>query len=406
MTQDYEGFIGTPFHSRTAAATETPLWYSWGPYVVPDIYTDFEEELRAMREAATLNEMSPLSKIRISGPDAALMADRLITRNAVDQEVGQILYSPWCNDAGKVVADGLIFRFGETDYVFVAGPQERWFASNRGDLDVEIEDVSPSIGILALQGPKSTEVLNAATGRDWSDLKFSRLQRTEIGGVTVDLSRQGFTGEVGYELWVSADGAGAMWDALVEVGEPHGLRPAGEYAIDISRVEAGLLIIGADYMGAGPDPTADNIGDVTGMRPPSPFELRMDKLVDFDKKDFIGKKALVAEQAAGGPPLRMIGLTLDWKAMLAHQSERGALTEMFPRVGRVPLPVFQGSRKVGHATSVTWGPTVGAFIGLGHLEKELAVPGTELAVGWSVDGEEVLIGATVVDLPFRAYRRA
>ena len=122
--------VGTPFHARTSAACRTPFWYSWPPYHVVDIYTDFQQELRAIRETATLNEMSPLSKIRVSGPDAPRLADRLITRDAVAQEVGQILYAPWCNESGKVVGDGLVLRVDETTYMFVAGPSDQWFTSN------------------------------------------------------------------------------------------------------------------------------------------------------------------------------------------------------------------------------------------------------------------------------------
>ncbi len=400
-----EGFVGTPFHSRSSAAVETSSWFPWPPYIVPDVYTDFNEELAAMRTAATLNEMSPLSKTRISGPDAPLLADRILTRNAVGQEVGQILYSPWCNEAGRMVADGLVFRFGEHEYVFVAGPQKQWFEMNAGEFDVEIADISASIGILALQGPLSTKVLEAATGQDWSDLRFSRMRETYIGGARVDVSRQGFTGEVGYELWVSPEGAGVMWDVLTEAGRRYALRPAGEYAIDIARVEAGLLIIGADYMGAGPDPTPP-VDDVSQMRECSPSELRLGRFVDFDKPDFIGRQSLLDEQAAGGPPRRMVGLSIDWRAMLEHQIERGELAEMFPRVHHTPLPVLDSGSRVGYATSVTWGPTVGMLIGLGHLDKESASSEAKLSVLWSANGQTVEIGATVANLPFNRHKRA
>ena len=400
-----EGFVGTPFHRRSAAAVETSSWFPWPPYIVPDIYTDFREELAAMRTAATLNEMSPLSKTRISGPDAPLLANRILTRNAVAQEVGQVLYSPWCNEEGKMVADGLVFRFGQEEYVFVAGPQQQWFTMNANGLDVKVEDISPSIGILALQGPRSTEVLQRATGQDWSSLKFSRIRRTEIAGAPVDVSRQGFTGEVGYELWVSPEGACPMWDALVEAGREYGLRPAGEYAIDIARVEAGLLIIGADYMGAGPDPTPP-VDDPTQMRECSPFELRLGRFVDFDKPDFIGRQALLEEQAAGGAPRRMVGITIDWRAMLEYQLEQGDLVQMFPRVHDMPLPVIDSGHRVGYATSVTWGPTVGKLIGLGHIDKESANLGAKLSVLWSANDRTIEIGAEIVRLPFRPHRRA
>lgn len=400
-----EGFVGTPFHKRTAAAVETASWYPWPPYIVPDIYTDFREELAAMRTAATLNEMSPLSKTRIRGPDAARLANRLLPRNALTQDVGQILYSPWCNEEGKMVADGLVFRFGEEEYVFVAGPQEQWFTMNAGGLDVEVDDISPSIGILALQGPESTEVLEGATGQDWSSLGFSRMRKTDIGGASVDVSRQGFTGEVGYELWVSPEGACPMWDALMEAGGEYGLRPAGEYAIDIARVEAGLLIIGADYMGAGPDPTPP-VDDVTQMRECSPFELRLGRFIDFDKPDFVGRQALMDEQAAGGAPRRMVGLSIDWRAMLEYQLERGEFVQMFPRVHDMPLPVIDSGERVGYATSVTWGPSVGMLIGLGHIDRASANLGAQLSVLWSANGQTVEIAAEVVRLPFRPHRRA
>ena len=400
-----EGFVGTPFHKRTAPAVETTCWYVWTPYAVPDIYTDFRDELAAMRTAATLNEMSPLSKIRMTGPDAPRLANRILTRNAVAQEVGQILYSPWCNEEGKMVADGLVFRFGAEEYVFVAGPQEQWFTMNAGGLDVEVEDITPSIGILALQGPESTRVLERATGQDWSSLGFSRMRKTDIGGASVSVSRQGFTGEVGYELWVSPEGACAMWDALMEAGADYGLRPAGEYAIDIARVEAGLLIIGADYRGAGPDP-APPVGDPAQMREVSPFELRLGRFVDFDKPDFVGRQALMDEQAAGGAPRRMVGLSIDWRAMLEHQLERDEFVEMFPRVHYMPLPVVDSGERVGYATSVTWGPSVGMLIGLGHIDRESASLGAQHTVLWSAAGRTVEIAAEVVPLPFRPHRRA
>ena len=399
------GPMGTPFHARTSAACETTCWFSWPPYHVVDIYTDFQQELRAMRTAATLNEMSPLSKIRVSGRDAPRLVHRLITRDAIAQQVGQVLYAPWCNQDGKVVGDGLVLRLDETTYMFVAGPSDQWFTSNAAGLDVQIEDISPTIGILALQGPRSRDVLEGASGEDWSQLPFSRLRRTEIGGVEVDVIRQGFTGELGYELWVAADGAVAMWDALVEAGEPHGLRPAGEYAIDIARVEAGLLIIGSDYMGAGPDPFNVHFAE-TDQRPSSPFELRLGRLVDFTKDDFVGKRPLLEEQAAGGPPRRMVGLELDWRALVNFQLELGMMMEILPRVRTSPLPVMWNDRGIGLATSITWGPTVGKLIGLGHIEKAYEQSGTPLSVCLSMGDEQIMIDARVVDLPFRPHRRA
>lgn len=398
-------FIGTPFAPRTAALAQTPFWYAWGPFHVVDVYTDPYEELKATRETASLNEMSPLSKIVIEGPDATRLVDRLITRDATKMDVGQILYAPWCNEAGRVVGDGLVIREEEDRYVLSAGPSAEWFELNAEGLDARIDDISPTIGILALQGPRSLDVLNAATGEDWSDLRFSRLRRGEIGGVPVDVLRQGFTGELGYELWVGADDAVAMWDGLIAAGEPFDILPCGEFAVDIARVEAGLILVWSDYTGAGPDPTVAHFPQAQD-REVSPFEIGLGHFVDFEKGDFVGKQALVDEQEAGGPPRRLVGLDLNLDEIVAARRATGLPPSLGHKVIKDTLTVSANGDVVGRATSLTWSPAAKTVVGFGVVATEVTEPGTQLSVEWAVGGSSGSVSATVVRLPFLPRKRA
>ncbi len=401
------GVVGTPFHRRTARASRTPSYYSWDLYHVVDVYEDFRDELRSIREGVAMGDMSPLSKCVISGSDAARFVDRLITRDASKLGVRQVLYTPWCTDAGKVINDGLVFRADETTYRFTSDPSYEWFTSQATGLDVAVDDVTDELGILTLQGPRSREVLERATGRDWSDLDFSRLDRTKIGGVEVEVARQGFTGELGYEILSPSEGGELVWDAIAEAGEPLGVRPVGEYAIEVARIEAGLLIPGYDYGRAGPDLPGSHTPSATQAEyVSSPFELAMGDFVDFDKADFIGKQALLDEQAAGGPPRRLGGLDIDWRAIVALHLDRDVPPNVSPRVRWEALPVFAGDERIGRASSVTWGPSVGKMIGFGHLDVRFAEPGTIVSIEWPVGDDVGRVEATVAMLPFLAHRRA
>ncbi len=402
------GAIGTPFYRATASRSSTPWYFNWDLHHVVDVFDDFHAELNAMRTTVTMGEMSPLTKVEISGPDAAEMANLLVTRDISGLTVGRVFFTPWCTDQGKVVTDGLLFRVDEQTYRFTGDPTYRWFADNIGSFDVRVTDVTDDYGILALQGPRSRDVLEAVTGRDWSGLDFSRMDQAVIGGVKVEVARQGFTGEHGYEIFTPADGGDEVWEAVEEAGTPFEIRPAGEYAIDVARVEAGLLIPGPDYANAGTDPTGSHTPSATeDAYVSSPFELGMGGFVDLDKDDFIGKRALVEEQAAGGPPRRLVGLDIDWRSIVELHLDRGVPPNVSPRVRWEALALVDGNARIGRASSVTWGPTVRKLIGFGHVEKRFAEPGTMVSVEWPVEsGGSGLVDAEVVTLPFLAHRRA
>lgn len=235
---------GTPFAPRTADLNSNALWMRWDGKMVVDVYSDVSQELRAIREAAAMGDMSPLSKYEIRGPEAEQMLDQLIPRDVTRQKVGQVYYTPWCDERGKVVNDGLVIRVDATTFRISADPNQEWLERAVRPFDVELEDITDRYGILTLQGPQAPAVLAAASGTDWSSLPFSRLENATVGGVFVHLLRQGFTGEIGYELWCRADDAVAVWDAVAAAGAPFGTTAAGAHALDVARVEAGLLIIG------------------------------------------------------------------------------------------------------------------------------------------------------------------
>lgn len=398
-----DGVIGTPFHERTAGRSETPWYFNWDLCHVVDVYDDFHAELRAIRTNVAMGDMSPLCKVLITGPDAGRLVDRLITRPTDDLEAGGIFYTPWCNEDGKVVSDGLVFRTGESSYLFTGDPSVEWFIQNAEGYDAAVEDRTDDFGILAVQGPRSQEVMEAATGVDGLNLGFSRLGRFEIGGAAVTVARQGFTGEHGYEILTPAAAGNRVWDAVAAAGEPCGIRPCGEWAIDVARVEAGLLIPGPDYANAGPDITGSHT--VSASDPEfhsSPFELGMGRFVDLSKEGFIGREALAAEQEAGGPPRTLTGLDIDWRAVVEAHLERGIAPNISTRVEWVAKPVHEGGSPAGRASSITWGPTAGKLIGFGHLLRRLGAPGTKVEVVWEIPGagESIEAPAEVVSLPF------
>jgi aminomethyltransferase len=385
---------GTAFHPRTSALNSKMAWGEWAGYHAAAVYADFHDiEYNAIREAAAAIDASPLYKYVISGPDAQRLVDRVITRDATKLQVDQVFYAPWCDERGKVTDDGTVTRLDETTYrVTSADPCYRWFLLNAAGLDVQVEDVSEALAALALQGPRSREVLEAATRSDWRGVGYFRRRRTEIVGVEVDVTRTGYTGDLGYELWIPADAALEVWDAVFEAGQSFGLRPVGIRALDVARVEAGLILIEVEYTSAR--------HAVTFEQEYSPFEIGLGRLVDFGGADFVGKRALLAEQRAGGPPRRLVGLEIDWSGIERLFARHDLPPAVSPTVSREPTPVFKEGEQVGRATSTTWAPTLKKMVALASVKRALEPAGTRVSVEWTVEGERGKVGATVVRLPF------
>jgi glycine cleavage system T protein (aminomethyltransferase) len=392
--------VGTAFYERERALNTKQVWGEWAGYFSPQVYADFHDiEYAAIREAAAVIDTTPLYKYVVRGPDAIRLLDRVITRDATKIQVDQVIYTPWCDEDGKILDDGTVTRLGDREFrITAADPCYRWFLLNATGLDVEVGDVTEELGALALQGKLSREVLEAATGEDWPDVRYFRHRRTTMAGVDVSVTRTGYTGDRGYELWIPVDGALAVWDAVFEAGAPFGIHPAGIRALDVARVEAGLILVEAEYTSA-----RHAIGPEQNY---SPFELGLGRLVDFDKEaTFTGKPALVAERAAGGPQRRLVGLELDWDGIEGMFAHHGLAPMISPFVDRAPVPVYREGRQIGRATSITWGTTIKKMVGFGSIDKAHEKVGTRVSVEYSVEGERGKVGATVVPLPFLDLRR-
>jgi aminomethyltransferase len=385
--------IGTPFHSRTAPLNTSLHWKHWSGYFSAVIYEDFSEpEYQAVRNGAALIDVSPLYKYDIRGSDAVALVDRLITRNAAKCKLGQVLYTPWCDDDGKILQDGCFQRLEENHFRATAvDPCLHWFYANTAGLNVEIDDVSEKMGALALQGPTSRDILNHISSTDLTDLRYFYATGAELGGAPVVVSRTGYTGDLGYEIWVGTEDAERVWDALMEAGRGRGIVPAGMEALDLARIEAGYPLIDVDFWNAEKALIEDQKS--------SPYEVGMGWAVNLKKSRFIGKQALVEEKKAGTPRFFM-GLEVSWEAIEPLYTEEGLAPEMPQVASRVGIPIYIGGRQVGKATSSCWSKLLKKFIALATLDAPYAKPGTEVDLEMTVEYKRKRAAAKVVKLPF------
>jgi aminomethyltransferase len=387
--------IGTAFHARTAALNRKLQWREWAGYYAASAYADHHDiEYNAIREAAAVIDVSPLFKYVVTGPDTMRLVHRVTVRDTRKLQVDQVWYTCWCDEDGKVVDDGTITRLDDTSVRWTAAdPSLRWLLMNATGLDVHIEEVTEALSALALQGPHSRAILETVTGEDFGDLKYFRRRRSKVGRTDVDVTRTGYTGDLGYELWVHADKALKLWDAVTKAGQPYGIRPAGMLALDVARIEAGLILLEVDYTSVRHAMIPEQAY--------SPFELGiLGKLVSFDKGDFVGRRALAAEQAAGGPPRRLVGLEIDWDGIEQLHAAQDLPPAVSATASRAHVPVFDGRRQVGRATSTTWSPTLKKTIALASVAAGHAEIGTKLSVEWTVEAKRGRVAANVVDLPF------
>jgi aminomethyltransferase len=383
----------TPFHPRTAPLMEGQAWRRWAGYVVASAYElSHDREYHAIRNAAALFDVSPLYKYLITGPDARRLLDRVVTRDVAKCKVGQVLYTPWCDAEGKQIDDGTISRLGEETYrLTAADPNLRWLHLNAAGLTVTIEDVSDRTAALSLQGPTSRAILEGAAERDLAKLRFFHLTDGTIRGIPVTISRTGYTGDLGYEIWVDAGRAVPLWDALIETGAPYGITPAGMLALDVARIEAGLLLIEVDYF--------SSRHALIESQKSSPLELGLGWTVALDKARFNGKAALAREQERG-PAWQFTGLAVDWDSLERLYAEVG-LPPRLPTVAwRTSVPVYSNDRQVGYATSGGWSPLLKQYLALAHLEAPVARPGARVRMEITVEHRRKQAAAHVTPLPF------
>jgi aminomethyltransferase len=385
--------IGTAVHERTFRLCESLNYREWSGYYAVSAYeAHHEHEYNAIRNAAALIDISPLFKYRVTGKDATRLVDRIVTRDMRKVSVGQVIYTPWCDERGKVIDDGTVSRLSENTYRWTsADPSLRWFRQNALSLEVSIEDISENVASLAVQGPTSGHLLATLTDADIEHLKYFRVTKGTLAGVPVEISRTGYTGDLGYEIWMPWGQAVRVWDALIEGGRPFDLRPAGMLALDVSRIEAGLLLIDVDFF--------SSKKALIETQKYSPFEMSLSRLVNLEKGRFVGQEALRAERLRG-PEREIVGLEIDWREVETIYERVGLPPQVPAAASRVAVPIYKDGVQTGRATSTTWSPTLKKLIALATIRCPHSAVGTRLEVEYTVEAVRHRVTATVVKTPF------
>jgi aminomethyltransferase len=385
--------IGTAFHERTLPLCQSLNYREWSGYYAVSVYeVHHDHEYNAIRNAAALIDITPLYKYLITGKDATKLVNRVITRDINKVAVGQVIYCCWCDEQGKVIDDGTVTRLEENKYRWTAAdPSLRWFRQNGLNMNVQVEDISEKVAALALQGPTSGRLLKSVAETEIDNLKYFRKTSGNIAGVAVDISRTGYTGDLGYEIWVPWNDAVKVWDALMDKGKQFDIHAAGMLALDVARVEAGLLLIEVDY-------TSSKKALIASQKY-SPFELGFGKMVHLEKENFIGKEAL-ARDARNGVARQLVGLEIDWTEVEERYGKFGLTPAAPSQASRVAVPVSREGTQVGKATTTTWSPVLKKMIALASVETEHSQLGTKLQLEITIEAVRQNVTATVVKLPF------
>jgi aminomethyltransferase len=385
--------IGTAVHERTFALAGSLNYREWsGFYAVSAYEAHHEHEYNAIRNASALIDVSPLFKYRVSGRDAVKLVDRIITRDAFKLALGQVCYSPWCDEHGKVIDDGTVTRLSEDTFRWTAAdPSLRWFTQNAIGMDVAIEDISEQVAALALQGPTSGHLLDAVADADIRNLKYFRMTRGTIAGVPVEISRTGYTGDLGYEIWMPWDRAVDVWDALMIGGRPFDIHAAGMLALDVARVEAGLLLIDVDFHSCKKA--------LIESQKYTPFEMGLGRLVQLETRPFVGRAPLIDEQRRGSAR-QIVGLDIHWPAIEKLYEDVGLAPQIAEAASRVAVPVYKNGRQAGRATTTTWSPVLKKLIALATVSAPHHLEGTSLEFEVTVEAVRHRVPATVVKTPF------
>jgi aminomethyltransferase len=383
----------TPFYPRTSLLCDSYSWAEWSGWLTANTYDiDHTQEYVAVRSACAVFDTSPLNKYHIHGPDALRLMNRIVTQNVAGYAAGRCLYTPWCDDEGKIIDDGVLARFGEQDFRLTAvAPTLYWLEDNAIGLDVKIEEVTRDLAVLALQGPYSAALLNAMSDVAFEQLPYFGIIDTKLAGIPLAVSRTGYTGDLGYELWVEPHLAVQLWDELFEAGQAYRLRPFGEYALGMARIEAGLLLAGVDFH------SSKKV--LYEFEKSSPLELGLAWTVDLKKEFFVGQQALKHE-LAHGPAWKTVGLDVDLKSLEAIFAEFGMPLHLPYQSWTEAVPVYSDGRQIGKATSGTWSPILKKYIAIARLRPRYARLGAQVDMEVTVDAQRKEARATVVKMPF------
>ncbi len=378
--------LKTPFHERARALSQVDSFIPWAGYTTVDVFTTMEQEYFAIRNATTLYDLTPMVKYRVVGPDALHYLNRLVTRDVAKLKPDRVAYCVWCNDAGHLIDDGTIFRLGEGEYrICTAERQIDWLLDSAIGFDVEISEVTEQIAALAVQGPTSCAVLKALGLQGIEKLKPFEIGYFGFGSLRLTVSRTGFTGDLGYELWMEPQAAETVWDGLMMAGRSRGIRAIGSQALNVARIEAGFLLPNVDFVSA--EHTLR-----TG-RDRSPLELGLGWLVDFNKGHFTGRRAL-RNEIIEGPRRQLVGLDIAGNKP-AHNS--------------LLYTDDSGKREIGSVTSAIWSPTCKRNIALAIVDTPHFQIGStlwaEIYLNRELVWERRMSRAQVVERPFFAPDR-
>jgi aminomethyltransferase len=378
--------LRTPFHERSRALSQVDSFIPWAGYTTVDVFTTVEQEYFAIRNATTLYDLTPMVKYRVAGPDALPYLNRLVTRDVAKLRSDRVAYCVWCNDAGHLIDDGTIFRLGSDEYrICTAERQIDWLLDSAIGFDVEIGEVTEQIAALAVQGPTSCAVLKVLGLQGIERLKPFEIGYFALGAHRLTVSRTGFTGDLGYELWMDPAAAESIWDALMSAGRSRGIRAIGSQALNVARIEAGFLLPNVDFVSAE--------HTIRTGRDRSPLELGLEWLVDLNKGHFTGRRALLAEKIRG-PSRRLVGLDIAGNKP-AHNS--------------LLYTDDSGRQEIGNVTSAIWSPTCKRNIALAMVEAPHCQVGStvwaEIYLNRELVWERRMSRALIVERPFFAPER-
>ena len=384
----------TPFHPRTSELLDSYDWSEWSGWLSANTYDlDPTHEYLAIRTSCGVFDTSPLYKYHIQGPDALKLINRVVTQDVSRYGVGKSMYTPWCDDKGKIIDDGIVARVAERSFrMTTAEPTLFWLEDNAVHLDVSVEDITEAYAIMAFQGPYSRDVLQRLTKADVDGLKYFSLMDIELAGLPITLSRTGYTGDLGYELWVEPEKAVPLWDAIFEVGQEYRIRPFGDYALDIARIEAGLLLAKVDFK------SSKKV--MYEHEKSTPLELGLGWTVKLDKDYFVGQKALI-EDVKLGLKWNTVGLDIDLKSLEAIYAKYGMPLSLPYQSWSEAVPVYSREKKqIGKATSGTWSPMLKKYIAIARINPHYAKLGNQVEMEVTVDAERYNARAKVVKMPF------
>ena len=386
--------IPSPFHPRTSAQCRSLRWKDWSGYFAVCAYDTYpDREYYAIRHAAGLIDVTPLYKYEVHGPDAAAFLARVIAKNILKLEVAQVTYCCWCDERGKLLDDGTVSRLSDTYFrVTAAEPSLAWLTQHAGTFDVQIEESTETIAALAIQGPNARDILKQVTDADVAGLRFFRLTKANIDGFETVVTRTGYTGDLGYEVWVPNENAVALWDALMNAGRTYGIEPAGLDALDVTRVEAGFIMNGVDYFSAN--------HCLIESRMSTPYETGLGWTVNLDREPFIGQGPLRSEKNTG-PMRKFVGLELDWDEFARLHAKHNLPPEVCSAAWRNAVPVYTArGTHVGQATSGAWSPTLKKNLALATILAPHAKVGTTLRMEVTVEYVRHTVAAVVSKRPF------